>query len=66
MKKQLERLCVHIQQSEEKYIDTISVYRSHLLKAASGNLDPQVASALREIQRLSPGSDDSRPSSSEE
>ena len=35
MKKQLERLCVHIQQSEQKYIDTISVYRSHLLKAAS-------------------------------
>jgi len=66
MKKQLERLCLHIEQSEQKYIDTISVYRSHLLKAASGNLNPQVASALREIQRLSPNSDDSRPSSSEE
>jgi len=66
MKKQLERLCVHIQQSEEKYIETISVYRSHLLKAASGTLDPQVASALREIQRLSPNPDEARPSSAEE
>ncbi|XP_078484393.1 uncharacterized protein LOC100181379 isoform X3 [Ciona intestinalis] len=52
MNQQLETLCLHIQESERKYNQTISVYRRHLLRAAKGDLHPQVMHACKEIIKL--------------
>uniref|UniRef100_H2Z600 Uncharacterized protein n=1 Tax=Ciona savignyi TaxID=51511 RepID=H2Z600_CIOSA len=52
MNQQLETLCLHIEESERKYKQTISVYRRHLLRAAKGDLHPQVMHACKEIIKL--------------
>nr|CAB3265415.1 ankycorbin-like [Phallusia mammillata] len=52
MQKQLDHLCKHIQSSEEDYNHTIAIYRSHLLKAAEGELNAEVLTELKGILKL--------------
>ncbi|GFO25891.1 uveal autoantigen with coiled-coil domains and ankyrin repeats [Plakobranchus ocellatus] len=52
LKKQVAKLSSENEEWEKRYVETVNTYRTHLLSAVQGHMDPDVKDALYQIIEL--------------